>query len=130
MVIIVYRNQSVEPKRCLSLSLSVGQKLTIESNQPFKGWAFRHSRTAVSPNQWSLESTQAVGYSFVQTMRGSFQRLGGREGCSLGQHQLLKVVLCRFGLPPHTRAIQVIETQCFMKTGSVCIWLDTFPLVL
>lgn len=66
-----------------------------------------------------------MGYSFVQTMRGSIERLGG---CSLGQHQPLKALLCRFSpTHPRTRATQVIETQCFMKTGSVCIGLDTFP---
>lgn len=80
--------------------LSRTQELTIESNQHLKVWAFRHSRTAVSPNQWSLESAQAVSCSYVQTMRGSFQRPGGSEGRSLGQHSLLKVALCHFRLLP------------------------------
>lgn len=75
----------------------------------------------MSPNQWSLESAQAEGYSLVQTMRGSFQRLGGREGCSLGQHQLLESCVVPFvAPPPRTTATHAIETQFFlMKTGNV-----------
>lgn len=64
-------------------------------------------------------------------MRGSIQRLGGRRRCFLGQHQLLKVVLCLFQ-PPHpslTRPTRVIETQCFLWKMEVCV-LDWIPAPL
>lgn len=83
----------------------------------------------MSPNQWSLESKQAVGYSFVQTMRGSFQRLGRSEGCSFRSTLALESRFVLFSPPPpaRSRATQVIGTQCFMKTGSVCIRAGYLP---